>query len=57
MPKIPTDATLDQIKELHAEWVAGALSSEDALFQISDVLQSHDAADGAEATPVQIAAG
>lgn len=38
------DATLVQIKKLHAKWVAAALSSEDALFQISDVIERHHGA-------------
>lgn len=49
MPKRSTDAVLDEIREVHAKWLAGTLASEDALFQISDVIQTHDAAASSEA--------
>jgi hypothetical protein len=56
MPKRSTDAALDEIREVHAKWLAGTLASEDALFQISDVIQAHDAAARTKAKPALVTA-
>jgi hypothetical protein len=56
MPKRSTDAALDKIRELHAKWLAGTLASEDALFQISDVIQTHDAAARTKVKPALVTA-
>jgi hypothetical protein len=56
MPKRSTDAALDKIRELHAKWLAGTLASEDVLFQISDVIQTHDAAARTKAKPAPVTA-
>jgi len=55
MPMIPTDIACDQFKNIYAKWLEGALSSEDAIFQIGDVLQMLDEteAEGAPSTEDQ----
>jgi len=49
MPTRSTDATMDQIKKIYANWLEGTLAPEDALFQISDAIQTRDAAARTEA--------
>jgi hypothetical protein len=44
MPKRSTEVALNKIRDIHARWLDGTLAAEDALFQISDVIQTHDAA-------------
>lgn len=39
-----SETALNEIRDIHAKWVAGTLASEDVLFQISDVVQAHEAA-------------
>lgn len=50
MPERYTDAALEKIKNIHAKWLEGTLASEDVLFQISDVIQTHGAAAETKAT-------
>lgn len=56
MPDKTADAALDKIKDIHANWLAGTLASEDALFQIGDVIQMHDAAAQTKAKPALVTA-
>jgi hypothetical protein len=43
MPAKSPDAALGQIKNIYAHWLQGELAAEDVLFQISDVIQNHEA--------------
>jgi hypothetical protein len=52
MPKRSTDAAFDKIRDIHARWLDGTLASEDVLFQISDVIQTHDAGEDRSERPV-----
>jgi hypothetical protein len=56
MPDKTADTALDKIKNIHAKWLAGTLASEDALFQISDIIQRHDAAARTKAKPALVTA-
>jgi hypothetical protein len=38
------ETALNEIRDVHAKWLAGTLASEDVLFQISDIIEAHEAA-------------